>query len=214
MSTAALIYPHQLFPKHPALAGAKTAVLVEDPLFFRQYRFHRQKLMYHRASMKCYAEQLQANGMQVRYLDSRDVPTTQSIGERLRSWKIDRVQIVDPCDDYVSRRLEEGLRGAKIECHTFDDPHFLTPISEIDRFVEGKKKLFFTDFYIEQRKRLNVLIENGKPIGGKWSFDPENRKKMPATLVPPPHASTLPKNFQMRSATTNRCDTRPIVRRP
>ncbi|MCK7525516.1 MAG: cryptochrome/photolyase family protein [Ignavibacteriales bacterium] len=34
-------------------------------------------------------------------------------------------------------------------------------------------------FYIEQRRRLNILVEDGKPVGGKWSFDDENRKKLP-----------------------------------
>jgi deoxyribodipyrimidine photolyase-related protein len=37
-------------------------------------------------------------------------------------------------------------------------------------------------FYIAQRKRLKILVDGEKPIGGKWSFDPENRKKMPKGL--------------------------------
>ena len=55
MPTAALIYPHQLFADQPALAGADRVYLVEDPLLFTQYTFHRQKLMLHRASMTRYA---------------------------------------------------------------------------------------------------------------------------------------------------------------
>jgi len=42
---AALVYPHQLFAEHPALAGAAQVVLIEEPLLFRQYAFHRQKLL-------------------------------------------------------------------------------------------------------------------------------------------------------------------------
>jgi deoxyribodipyrimidine photolyase-related protein len=34
-------------------------------------------------------------------------------------------------------------------------------------------------FYILQRKRMKILIENGKPSGGKWSYDEENRKSIP-----------------------------------
>ena len=44
MTSAALIYPHQLFADHPALVGVTRAVLVEEPLLFTQYRFHRQHL--------------------------------------------------------------------------------------------------------------------------------------------------------------------------
>jgi deoxyribodipyrimidine photolyase-related protein len=42
MPTAALICPHQLFAPHPAVVGADVVFLVEDPLFFRQYAFHKQ----------------------------------------------------------------------------------------------------------------------------------------------------------------------------
>jgi deoxyribodipyrimidine photolyase-related protein len=45
---AALIYPHQLFPEHPALSGADVCVLVEEPLLLTQYRFPRQKLIFSR----------------------------------------------------------------------------------------------------------------------------------------------------------------------
>jgi deoxyribodipyrimidine photolyase-related protein len=51
-------------------------------------------------------------------------------------------------------------------------------------FSGANRKYFFHTFYIEQRKMLNVLVDdNLKPIGGKWSFDAENRKKAPKGLV-------------------------------
>ncbi len=60
MTTAALIFPHQLFADHPALEDKPARVLlVEEPLFFGdpQYpaRFHKLKLAYHRATMMAYA---------------------------------------------------------------------------------------------------------------------------------------------------------------
>ena len=39
---------------------------------------------------------------------------------------------------------------------------------------------------MEQRKNLDLLIDDdGKPIGGKWTYDSENRKKYPAKKIPP-----------------------------
>lgn len=186
MPTAALIYPHQLFDPHPALDGANCAVLVEEPLFFTQYRFHRQKLLLHRASLKRFAAGLAAQGMKVRYVEAHVLGETGAIGKLLRDWKIDAVQVVGCNDDFLSARLATGLKSAKIELRVMDDPHFLTPQSHIDQFVSGRQKLFFTDFYIAQRKRLNILIDDGKPVGGKWSFDPENRKRLPRNIAPPP----------------------------
>ena len=44
-----------------------------------------------------------------------------------------------------------------------------------------------TDFYIKQRKRLNILItDKNKPVGDKWTYDMLNRKRIPKDLTPPP----------------------------
>ncbi|MFM7859803.1 MAG: cryptochrome/photolyase family protein, partial [Candidatus Nanopelagicaceae bacterium] len=41
-------------------------------------------------------------------------------------------------------------------------------------------------FYKGQRVRLNILINNKQePIGGKWSFDEDNRKKLAHTISIP-----------------------------
>jgi len=183
MATAALIFPHQLFANHPALAGADRVVMVEDPLFFSQYAFHRQKLILHRASMKRYDTQLE---LPVKYVEAVELETSGSIAELLKRWKIQHVQYVDPCDDWLSRRLAAGLNTAGIGSTVLDDPHFLTTRGEIEEYTAGKKKLFAADFYIQQRRRLGILLEDrASPVGGKWSFDTENRKKLPKGLKPP-----------------------------
>ena len=58
-----LIFPHQLFSKHPGLKlKPSKIVLIEDTLFFGDKRypatFHKQKLWLHRATMKRYAADL------------------------------------------------------------------------------------------------------------------------------------------------------------
>jgi|SaaInlStandDraft_1057018.scaffolds.fasta_scaffold48800_2 deoxyribodipyrimidine photolyase-related protein len=180
MTQAALIYPHQLFAEHPALKGVSQVVLVEEPLLFTQYRFHRQKLILHRTTMTRYAERLRQQSLQVHYVSSDQLQETAEIAGVLKRLGIDSVQYVDPNDDWLSVRLSTALKEHGIAETILEDPHFLTPISEILDFNSGKQKLFFTNFYIAQRKRLGVLLEDdGKPVGGKWSFDPDNRKKLP-----------------------------------
>ena len=42
------------------------------------------------------------------------------------------------------------------------------------------------DFYKQQRRSLGVLIDDdGQPTGGRWSFDADNRKKLPRNVTPP-----------------------------
>lgn len=186
MRQAALIYPHQLFDDHPALKDVDEVILVEEPLLFTQYRFHRQKLILHRASMDRYAERLRRQGWQVRRIEIRELPDTAATAGWLKRHRVKRVRYVDPCDDWLSTRLADALRMAGISAEVIDDPHFLTPRSVIDEFVRGRKRLFFTEFYIAQRRRLNVLLTpSGEPVGGKWSFDPENRKRLPRQLPIP-----------------------------
>jgi len=182
---AALIYPHQLFPDHPACRGVDVVYLIEDPLFFQQYHFHRLKLMLHRASMKRFAASHEKAGRRVHYIESADLPETASVVAILQRDRIKSVQYVDPCDDRLGTRLAASLAQAKIPATILDDPGFLTPMTIIDTY-QGNQRLLFTKFYIAQRTRLKLLLEAGKPIGGKWSFDPENRKRLPKNVIPPP----------------------------
>ena len=69
MSDITLIFPHQLFDQHPSLQMHIPVVLVEEELFFRQYPFHKQKLILHRASMKAFAAELINRGYQVSYVE-------------------------------------------------------------------------------------------------------------------------------------------------
>jgi deoxyribodipyrimidine photolyase-related protein len=188
MSRAALIFPHQLFDDHPALTDGEQVILVEEPLFFRQYRFHRKKLILHRASMRRFAQRLRDRGHRVHLVPSSELPATADIAPWLKHHRITHVRYVDPCDDWLCSRLAAALANQQIASDVLEDPHFLTPRSVIADFVRGRQRLFFTEFYIFQRRRLNMLLTpDGKPVGGRWSFDTANRKRVPRHLpIPAP----------------------------
>jgi len=63
----------------------------------------------------------------------------------------------------------------------------------MDVLSTSLRNIFFqTTFYKQQRKKRGILIEGkDQPIGGKWSFDADNRKKYPKGKTPP--AITYPK---------------------
>lgn len=197
MTRVAIIYPHQLFADHPALVDASQAVLVEEPLLFNQYSFHRQKLIFHRATMMQFSAALRKRRIKVHYIEASEMADTAAIAYRLKQLQIRSVQYVDPCDDWLSTRLAAALEQQGIVASVLDDPHFLTPPSVIRDFTVGKERLYFTRFYIAQRKRLGLLVEKDeKPVGGRWSFDPDNRKKLPKgipipTLRRPPEGESV-----------------------
>ena len=178
-----LVYPHQLFAKHPAIAQGRGVLLIEDPLFFGNdarwpAAIHKQKLMLHRASMKAYAAELETGGHSVRYIESTDkleLPSQTKV-----------IHLADPVDDVLMRRLRTLAERHAVELVVHPSPNFLSPASFLESHIAGKKKPFMAKFYEAQRKRMNLLIEaDGTPSGGKWSFDAENRAKLPRNHVPP-----------------------------
>jgi deoxyribodipyrimidine photolyase-related protein len=204
---AALIFPHQLFETHPALVGTQRVFLIEDPLLFSQYAFHRSKLILHRASMQLYAEDLRGRGLSVELVECSSLPGGRGLGELLQRRGVTQACCVDPCDDWMHQRLQSSLEAAAVSLQVLPDPHFLTPPASFQRLNAAGRKWFFTDFYIDQRKRLGVLLdEAGKPVGGKWSFDPENRRKLPREIKVPcawhPSAKSLPEHGAIESAST------------
>jgi len=184
---AAIVYPHQLWCTNPAVKAAKTVVLVEDPLFFTQYKFHVQKLVLHRASMTEFIETQKRLGKEVYRIESSLLPHSGEIGKILKSKKITKAVIVEPTDEWLKKRVSAGCLEAKVEVDWLADPSFLTPTEVMQKWADQRAHYRFTDFYMQQRKRLNLLLdEKGKPIGGKWTFDADNRKRLPKNLHIPP----------------------------
>ena len=68
-STVSLIFPNQLFEKSKLIKNSKKFIIIEEYLFFKQYNFHKQKLLFHRMSMKSYEKFLLAKNS-VQYIDS------------------------------------------------------------------------------------------------------------------------------------------------
>ena len=72
MNSVNIIFPNQLFKKSELINNHKTTYLVEEYLFFKQYSFHKQKILFHRDSMKNYYNYLIKQDLKVIYIDSFD----------------------------------------------------------------------------------------------------------------------------------------------
>ena len=193
MKEALLVYPHQLFKAHPAFAKNRTVFLIEEPLMFTQYLFHKQKLMLHRASMRAYNDMLTANGHTVVYIESKDIQKTEDIAQYLLRHEVHSVYVCDVSDDWLEQKLMHACSKNNITINWVESPQFLTSkqlINDVWRpQVKSGKKLLMHNFYVWQRKRLQILIdENNKPTSGAWSYDADNRKKLPKSMVLPAQA--------------------------
>lgn len=185
---AVIIFPHQLFNNHPALSGNREVWIIEEALFFNQYSFHRQKLILHRASMKAFANRLRSNGCIVSYVDAIDpVSDIRQLIPLLAKKGVQQIHIADPTDEWLLKRIQRACAENEISLHCYTNPNFINTPEEIDEYFADKKHYFQTDFYIHQRKKRNILLTaTNQPLGGKWTFDAENREKYPKN-TPEPH---------------------------
>ncbi|MDY6768549.1 MAG: cryptochrome/photolyase family protein [Candidatus Nanohaloarchaea archaeon] len=178
MQEPVIVFPHQLFGDHPQIQEDDTVVLVEAPRFFTAFDYHVKKLVLHRASMQAYRDRVEDEGMDVRYLryDEDPVETVFDQAETVRH--------VDTVDHRLRERLEHLADDHGVERSVADTPMFMTGLDRFRSFFEDRDYQM-TPFYIEQRKALDILVEDGSPVGGQWSFDPENRDRLPEDTEPP-----------------------------
>jgi deoxyribodipyrimidine photolyase-related protein len=177
MKEAVVIYPHQLFKTPPTLSSqSKMPVfLVEEPLLLTHNPIHRQRLLLHKLSLDAYETFLTDAGHQVTRLNIKDYPTTEAVFGHLKRVGVERMHVIDTTDNY----LEKAIEASGIERVWYDSPLFILAKKEAtERFVASKRLM--ASFYKQLRRDKNILVDNaGKPHGGKWSFDEDNRQKIP-----------------------------------
>ena len=121
-STAQLIFPHQLFKDTDYLDKNQPVFLVEEFLFFKQYKFHKQKIALHRASMKFYEEYLTKKKFKVGYIESTSpLSDVRNLIKHLEKEKFKKIFITDVCDNWLEKRIKE----TKLELEILESPLFI-----------------------------------------------------------------------------------------
>ncbi len=182
MQTIKLIFPHQLFQSNPLFAVEGEIYLVEEFLFFKQYNFHKQKIAFHRATMKYYEQYLIEKGCKVNYIESTNkLGDIRELIPNLHGLGVKSIAVVNPIDDWLLRRIQSSCKTLDIKLEIVESPMFLNTVKDLEQFfTPSKKKFFQTEFYKQQRIKRNILIDaKGSPEGGQWTYDVENRKKYP-----------------------------------
>lgn len=155
-------------------------------------KHHKQKVAAFFLAMRHFCQQLRSDGHKVSYWTLEETQTWSSLehalGEIVKQYGITNFDYQRP-DEY---RLVEQLRALRFEQVTiteYDTEHFLLPFEQINRAYKkyhGKQMEFF---YRDMRRKHQVLVdEHGKPQGGQWNFDKNNRahlkKKVDQDKIP------------------------------
>ena len=136
--------------------------------------------------MKYYQNYLQEKGKKTFYIESKNILSDiRNFKNEIKAKKIDKINLIDPTDNWLLKRIQDVTKDVELSIH--ENPLFICNSKDLETFFRADKKSFFqTTFYKQQRKKLDLLMDKeGQPIGGKWTYDIENRKKYPKNKKPP-----------------------------
>lgn len=187
-STVLILFPHQLFATHKSYQKNIPIFLVEEVLFFKQFNFHKQKLAFHRASMKAQQQLLEKQGFTIEYIESINSKSdVRKLIEHLSNKNCTTIEYINPTDNWLEKRIENSCKKYGIKTKCYENPLFINTKNDLKHFFKPDKKSYFqTTFYKQQRKKHHILLDqNDDPKGGKWSFDHDNRKQYPKDKTPP-----------------------------
>ncbi len=183
MSEVHLILQNQLFPvKKPTAPKTAGIFMAEDWELLRSFRYHKKRLVLILSSMRHFREELRRNGYQVNYRElsqsQPEIPFLDTLKSFLLEQNITRLHTWEIENRELERGIQDLCFALRIELQTHPTPMFLTPKTEFRKYLRNVQLPSMKSFYEQQRKRLDLLMDNyGRPLGGHYSFDPENRKK-------------------------------------
>ncbi|MDH3909292.1 MAG: cryptochrome/photolyase family protein, partial [Gammaproteobacteria bacterium] len=185
-----VVLGNQLFPPE-RLKGCRDAVvfMAEDIGLCTYVKHHQQKIVLFLAAMRSYADELRATGFEVRYF-SMDADDDSSYED-----KLDRVVAELDCRELLHFEVEDKpMEGRLIDfCEQrslarveLRSPMFYGTRDDFGRFADGRSRLLMADYYKLRRQQSGILLDaDGRPEGGKWSYDESNRRKLPKDVQPP-----------------------------
>jgi len=146
-------------------------------------KHHIQKIVAFFLSMRYFSKQLKKEGYNIIYLNLDDPNNLQSFTENIHRLALqhafDKIEYQEP-DEYRLKTEFEALSAElKIPCEEVSSEHFLTQRFEVESFFKEKKKWLMENFYRHMRTKYSILMSGTKPLGEKWNFDHDNRKKIP-----------------------------------
>jgi deoxyribodipyrimidine photolyase-related protein len=158
----------------PACDAVLQMEVMEEASYVRQ---HKKRIAFFFSAMRHFRVELEARGRSVRYVELADPQNTGRLAAEIaraqRELKPVRSIVLEPGD----WRVREMLSGVPEPPEVRADRHFLCSSAQFAEFVEAHPRLIMETFYRFMRRRTGILMDRpGKPAGGAWNFDAENRR--------------------------------------
>lgn len=161
-----------------------------------QVKHHKKKLVYLLSAMRHFAQELLQRGYNLIYIPLTDSKNTGTlISEITRVVALhqpDKIIVTWPAEYRIFQQLEVLKQNLKIPVEIREDDRFLATRAEFSAWAEGRKELRMEYFYRVMRIKHNILMQKGRPEGGKWNYDSENRQIPKNNLLIPKSYHTEP----------------------
>ncbi len=200
MSEALIILGNQLFDlKKVKALGVKSVFMCEDNGLCTHYKYHKHKIILFLSAMRSYRDELIQAGYDVTYitLEKNRSGFIDELKSFLSIKEINTIHFWEIEDKF----FEKIINSIKIHKKEHLSPMFLTSRKEFKVYLMSTKKPFMKTFYENSRIKHNVLINDENPVGGKFSFDSENRNKLPRDFKTPPSLMESPTQHTIEVST-------------
>ena len=168
--------------------GRDVVVMTEADRNRTRFREHKQRLALGFAAMRHFRDDLRERGLTVHYdeADPNADPNTDPsathgvldvLREHIREHEPDVVAMTEPGRHALLEDVEAVCEEEGTKLQVYADRHFLCTHEDFEAWADGRKELTLEYFYREQRRAYDVLVtDDGKPVGGDWNFDEDNRE--------------------------------------
>ena len=185
-----LILGNQLFnPKYLKEFSDHTFFMSEDYGLCTFQKHHKLKILFFLSSMRSYRDELKTKKLKIIYNDlNKEFRSSyeKKLEKVINEKKVKEVKFFEIEDKFFEKKIISFLNKKNIKFSQIKSPMFLTSREDFKTYLKNTKKPFMANFYKINRTKFNVLMaKNGSPKGGKWSFDKENRKKLPEKVSIP-----------------------------
>ena len=186
----------QLSLKIPTLKNYKETDIVLMCETFEETTYvkhHKKKLVFLLSAMRHFAEELEAKKIPLEYIKLDDPENTQTLtGEVARAIKKhtpEEIVITFPGEYRLLETINSWKTKFEIPVTLLEDDRFLATREEFNTWANSRKTLRMEFFYRMMRQKYKILLKDGKPEGGQWNYDKNNRK-------PPKNSLNIPAHFE------------------
>jgi deoxyribodipyrimidine photolyase-related protein len=180
-----------------ANAADDVIAMVESARMTSGRQWHPMRLFFLISSARHFAQSLKDEGFTVHY--EKAATTVDGLKKIQKLYPDSSVVCAEPSSFKQYAALKE------LGVSFFPNDLFLTSRSDFASWAGGQKSFLMENFYRAQRVRLNILVEAGKPTGGAWNFDKENRLPPPKNYEWPPYLEHLRDSIDDEVAAELKC---------